>query len=104
MKKKRLIIISVFLLSLLVLMIACSTGGGGGNKNRPTDTPDEKAWFTCAMFVDRNGGPSYIDAERFDVSYQGDSIYFTSVSYPDTNALWSCAVRLETNGDVELIR
>ncbi len=91
------------------------------SKPTPTSSPEEGAWYACAMFIDRQFGISASDAQQYNPdgvllddilkngtqvdfsTYAGPRQYEVDIYYAKYASMYHCIIEHQTNGDWRLI-
>jgi len=105
-KQSNPLLIVLVLIILLVCVYIFSSGGGASTKGTPTTTPREGAWTSCTLFIQKQLGISYLDAQRYNatgVTDLGDGKYQVDVYYAKVNTFYRCGILRHSNGDMELL-
>lgn len=90
------------LLFLVVILSACSSTTIPAT---PTSTPQESAWTACTLFVERQLGIPFTDAQEYNpagVTDLGGGGYQVEVFYAGTGDTYRCELLKRTDGDWQL--
>jgi len=91
---------------IVFLLSACGGSGVPTAVPTPTSTPQEKAWYACTAFIDRQLGLSFLDAQDYTpsgVTTSGSDQYTVEVFYADQGDTYRCELSRHANGDWQLL-
>lgn len=85
-------------------LILVKTFGSDNNNSGIASSPEEGAWTMCTLFVEREMGISYLDAQRYNASgvvVLGGGQYQVTVYYAKLDKTYQCSITHKPNGDWE---
>jgi hypothetical protein len=91
----------IFLITLFAIV---SLGCGSSTPER-ISTPEQSAWTACTLFVEKQVGISYLDAQKFNpagVEDLGDGKYQVEVFFAKQDQTYSCELLKQTDGNWKL--
>jgi hypothetical protein len=86
-------------IALSLMLVAC----GGGTR---TSSVEENAWTACTLFVEKQYGLSFLDAEDYresGVLHLSGEQFLVRVWYADQGNQYECMVERRSNGDFLLL-
>jgi ribosomal protein S27AE len=83
-------------------------GGGTDEKGEPTliSSSEEKAWSSCAYFIEKQMGVSLFDSPKYfqaKVKNLGEGMYSAEMYYAKQQTTFECVMQELANGDAKLI-
>ena len=99
-----MIVVAVVVLCLVFWAVAQL--GGKPSSSKPTSTPQESAWTACTLFIEKQLGISYLDAQDYNpsgVTMLSDGQYKVTVYYAKLSDTYQCTILRRTDGNWQLL-
>lgn len=97
--------IVVLIIIILLTRLSSASKGNTSQSNSPSN-PTQSAWTACTLFVEKQYGISYLQAEKYHssgVKSTGNNQYVVTVNYAKYSSTYECRVFNTASGDWSLL-
>ena len=84
------------ILILVAYLLAACTPSQQAIHTAPASSPEEDAWTACTLFVEKQYGISYLDAERYDpnkVAIVSNGDYYVEAFFAKYSTTYRCLLK-----------